>query len=188
MKKGDKRAALEMSMGTIVILVLSVSMLILGIILVRSIMCSALGLTGEVNDKVKGELNNLFASSETSEVQCVGAAGAVKVAPGETSNIFCSFKAPEKANYTIKVVDFSSDSQSLTKEDIQPWIIQSEYKATISPGDGTPKKAIRVKLPSNAPEVTLILNVQIFSGEEQISTQDLDLQISRTGFVRNTVC
>lgn len=61
--RDEKKAALELSIGTIIIIVLALTMLILGIVLVRSIMCGAIGLTGELNSKVKKEIGKIFESS-----------------------------------------------------------------------------------------------------------------------------
>lgn len=189
MKRGmNKSGALELSISTLIIIVIGVSMLILGIVLVRSIMCSAIGLTSDVNDKVRGELNTLFGSTGD-EVQCIGAGTAVKVSPGDVVNVYCAVKAPESAEYTIKVVSAQSFLASLTKETIMnDWVDQSSYTATIAPGDTSPKKAIRLSLPANAPETTIVLNVEIDKNDAQILTQDLDLQISSKGFVRSAIC
>jgi hypothetical protein len=189
MKKGmNKSGALEMSIGTLIIIVLGVSMLILGIVLVRSIMCGAIGFTGDINDKVRGELNTLFGSTGD-EVQCIGAGTAVKVSPGDVINVYCAVKAPESAKYTIKVVSAQSFLTSLTAETIMnDWLDQDSYTATIAPGDSSPKKAIRFTPPANAPETTIVLNVEIDKNDVQILTQDLDFQISSKGFIRNAIC
>lgn len=62
MKRRGKKAALELSMGTIVILVLAMAMLILGLILVRNIFFAATSSVDSLSDKVKGEITDLFAN------------------------------------------------------------------------------------------------------------------------------
>ena len=54
----SKKAAIELSMTTIVVVVLSLTLLIMGFILVRSIMCTAIGLTSDVGDKAKKQVND----------------------------------------------------------------------------------------------------------------------------------
>ncbi|MEM4271906.1 MAG: hypothetical protein QXD13_02375 [Candidatus Pacearchaeota archaeon] len=189
MKMKNKRAALEMSMGTIIILVLGVSMLILGMVLVRNIMCSAIGLTGDINDKVKGELNKLF-GAEGGEVQCIGSGGsAVKALAGETNNIYCSFKAPETSTYTISVSTVSSDTKSLASETIRNWLIEpAVFSEQISPNDQTPKKVIRIKVPDTAPDATIYITLSIKRGAEIVSTQAIDLKITRQGIISGAIC
>ena len=192
-KMGDKKAALELSIGTIVVIVLSVSMLILGIVLIRQIMCGALGLTSELNSKVKGEINQLFGSTG-GEVQCIGAGDAVKFIPGQTNNIFCSVKAPARDEYTFTVIEISSDNSRLDDATITKWLRDAGFTGSqtipISPGDDTAKKAIRMKIPEAAPEGTIFLTVETTKKDDTTFgvTQNLDLEVSRVGFVRNTIC
>jgi hypothetical protein len=56
----NRKAAMELSMSTIVILVLAMSMLILGLVLVKAIFTGAKYNVDQMNDKVKGEIGKLF--------------------------------------------------------------------------------------------------------------------------------
>lgn len=56
----NKKSALELSIGTIVILVIAMSMLILGLILVRTIFSGASENVKTMNDKVRDEIHKLF--------------------------------------------------------------------------------------------------------------------------------
>lgn len=56
----SKRAALELSVGTIVVIVLAMSMLILGLVLIRTIFSGAKYNVDIINEKVQGEINKLF--------------------------------------------------------------------------------------------------------------------------------
>jgi hypothetical protein len=58
--KLDKKGAMEMSMGTIVVLVLSMTMLILGLVLIRSIFTGAKYNVETINKKVEAEIGKLF--------------------------------------------------------------------------------------------------------------------------------
>ncbi|MEK6844252.1 MAG: hypothetical protein AABX83_02380 [Nanoarchaeota archaeon] len=56
----NKKGAVELSIGTIVIIVLAMSMLILGLILIKGIFKGATDNVEEINEKVKEEIKNLF--------------------------------------------------------------------------------------------------------------------------------
>lgn len=184
----SRRAALELSIGTVVILVLGVTMLIMGMVVTRSIMCGALGLTGEVNGKVRGELDKLFDSTE-GEVACLGSGDAVKMVPGETNIIHCSIRAPEKATYKIEIASVGSTSSSITKETVQKWVAtKGAWVGEVAPGDFDSKKPARLVIPNNAPEGNIQLQLKVQRNNELISTQDLDFEISRVGFVRSAAC
>lgn len=60
----DKRGAIEMSMTTVVVIVLAMTMLILGLTLVRTIFSGAQYNVKSINDKVRGEINKLFVDEE----------------------------------------------------------------------------------------------------------------------------
>jgi len=60
----SKKAALELSIGTIVILVLAMSMLILGLILIRTIFTGAKYNVETMNKKVEAEINKLFVEDQ----------------------------------------------------------------------------------------------------------------------------
>jgi len=59
LKKGN-RGAIELSVGTIVVIVLAMSMLILGLVLVKTIFSGAKYNVEQMNEKVIGEINKLF--------------------------------------------------------------------------------------------------------------------------------
>ncbi len=63
-KRKNKRAALELSIGTIVILVLAMSMLILGLILIRTIFKGATENVADINDAVRGQIKDLFVKED----------------------------------------------------------------------------------------------------------------------------
>jgi len=60
----NKKAAIELSIGTIVIIVLAMSMLILGLTLVRTIFKGATYNVDQLNKNVEGEINKLFNEKE----------------------------------------------------------------------------------------------------------------------------
>jgi hypothetical protein len=55
-----KKGAVELSISTIVIVVLAMSMLILGLLLIKGIFSGATYNVNKMNDKVKDEINKLF--------------------------------------------------------------------------------------------------------------------------------
>lgn len=56
----NKKAALELSIGTIVVIVIAMSMLILGLVLVRTIFTGAKYNVDQLNKNVEAEINKLF--------------------------------------------------------------------------------------------------------------------------------
>ena len=56
----SKKGAIELSMTTVVVIVLAMTMLILGLTLIRTIFTGAQYNVQSINDKVRGEINSLF--------------------------------------------------------------------------------------------------------------------------------
>ena len=64
MKTIGKKGAVELSVSTIVIIVLAMTMLILGLVLVKTIFSGAQYNVEQMNDKVKDEINKLFVEDQ----------------------------------------------------------------------------------------------------------------------------
>ena len=188
--KKSRRAAIDLSIGTIVIIVIGVTMLILGMVLVRSIMCQAIGLTGTVNDKAQAELDRYF-GEDSAEVACIGAVGTepVKMQPGTEANvIYCVIKAPQQANYQIKIVKAQSLIPTLTDDALAKWVKVDSWSGNVGTNDRTAKPAGRILIPDTAPEGSISFQLEITRDGQLISSPTLDFKISRTGFVQNLIC
>jgi hypothetical protein len=83
--KRNKQGALELSVGTIVIIVIAMSMLILGLVLVRTIFTGATDSVDELNLKVQGEVVKLFSDDERNIVVKLGADNTAKIKQGTDS-------------------------------------------------------------------------------------------------------
>ena len=190
----SKRAALELSVSTIVVIVLAVTMLIIGMVLVRNIMCNALGLTGDINDKVRGEITRLFGSSG-GEVECIGSGTEpIQIVPGRVNTIYCGIQAPRAATYEIKLTNVIDVPAGTTEQRVRSWAATDEVSARVVPGDRSDQKVIRLDVPDDAPEGLLVLQVDISKKEEgetsftSMTSQTLDFEIKRAGLVRSSVC
>lgn len=189
----NRRAAIELSMGTIVIIVLGVTMLILGMVLVRAVMCSAINLTDETGKKASAELEKYF-EERGEEVGCIGESGEAAILPGARNYIWCSFDAPEEAEYTITLKDYSPTTSTLSKNAIKAWVVKSEGKWTVSPGDKKAKAPVIFNIPKNAPEGGLGLTLEVKrklqrSGQsEVILSPEVYLKVTRVGFIRSAIC
>ena len=88
----NKKGAMELSMSTIVILVLAMTMLILGLVLVRSIFKGATSSVNDINEKVKGEISGLFVDESSKIIINLGADRIARV-QADTDNFGVSFGA-----------------------------------------------------------------------------------------------
>jgi len=194
----SKRAALELSVSTIVVIVLAVTMLIIGMVLVRNIMCNALGLTGDINDKVRGEITRLFGSSG-GEVECIGSGTEpIQIVPGRVNIIYCGIQAPRASTYGIKLSAGAEGlvaPKGITADKIRrDWVTSESVNVLVVPGERSDQKVIRLDVPDDAPEGLLIMKLDISKKDEgettstPLTAQTLDFEIKRVGLVRSSVC
>ena len=98
----DKKAAIDLSIGTVVIIVLAMSMLILGIILIRNIFVGATDSVQQIDQGVKNEINKLLKENNERVLILFPEAGLVKVKRGSRDSGFAnSLKNTGSTLYTI---------------------------------------------------------------------------------------
>jgi hypothetical protein len=78
----DRRAAMEMSVGTIVTIVLLMAVLVLGLTLTRTIFRGATESVNDLNSGVKKEINNLFGEEDKNLVIALGSQKTADVKQG----------------------------------------------------------------------------------------------------------
>jgi len=186
--KRNKKAAIELSMTTIVVVVLSLTLLIMGFILVRSIMCGVINLTNDIGDKAKSQIDELFGSTG-GEIQCIGESGSpVAMFPDETNIVWCGVRAPEKSEYKFNVKPKYDVKNSIPETQLKNWFESMNFKRDISPGDEAVKQIARLIIPENAPSGDIVLDIDIYKDNELISTKTVNYKVSRKGFIQSAIC
>lgn len=189
MRRIKKKGAMELSISTIVIIVIALTMLILGIVLVKSIMCSAIKLTSGASSAAQKEVDKLF-QANGGEIQCVGSEGdPVAMAPGSTNFVSCGIKADVTGEYEITLQSVKSlEKNAISSTQFNNWIKVDKWKGTVAPNDLLAKKVVVLELPKDAPKVSIMMQVVAKRNGEVISTQDLNFRISDMGVIRATMC
>jgi hypothetical protein len=183
----SKKAAIEMSMTTIIVIVLSLTLLIFGFVFVRSIMCTAIGLTDSIGDKAGDEINKLFGASG-GEVVCIGEGSPISMAPGETNIVYCGVNAPELQRYRFDIEPNRRLSSQVVVEFVDNWFISTNFDREIAPGDEAEKQIARVVIPDDAPEGDLVFDLDVFVDGRKKFTKTLNYKITRTGIIRSAIC
>ena len=96
----NRKGAIELSMTTVVIIVLSMTMLILGLVLVRTIFQGAQYNVQSINDKVRGEINKLFTEEAQKIVVYLPVEGA-KIKQGESYGVVFAVKNIETTEQSL---------------------------------------------------------------------------------------
>ena len=171
-----KKGAIELSIGTIVILVLAMAMLVLGLVLVKNIFSGATYNINTINDKVKQEIGNLFAEEGKSVVYLADHKADIKqgdnwgVAFAVRNNVVGTSQSAV-FSYEIVATDISPDCRGLTKEIAQSWIKSRRTdSSSLAPGE-TGYFLSRLVIPEDAPLCVVPYNI-IVKKDGQTYTQD----------------
>lgn len=154
----NKFAAMEMSIGTIVVIVLAMSMLILGLVFVRNIMCSGIIITEQISAGAENEIKGLF-NVDDYGVKCMGEAGEeVKLGDGGKRQIVCVVKTDETLDYDLKIKSIESIGGVKTNV-VQDWIIDKDWKGKVAPGEQTVVVAV-LDIPRNTDSTNLKITLE----------------------------
>jgi len=186
----QKRGAIELSIGTIVILVIAISMLILGIIFVRSIMCAGIGVSEDLSAGVKNEIATLFGADKYG-VRCAGEGSQeVKIGSGGKRKIICIIKTDQQSEYSLKTDVTVLGKGGAPQSTVEKWILQDEWEGQVSPGgSGTEAVALYLDIPRDAPTTTIQLKVDAENKETGTSTtHTAEIEIVPVGYFKTTLC
>ncbi len=132
-----KKGAMELSVGTIVIIVLAMSMLILGIILIRGIFTGSTNAIDEVNKNVINEINDAFGDPDK-KIVVYPTARTVTIGQGDTGKGFAfsvKNKDIQQHDFTWKVAvdeEYKIEEKcKITSGEANFWIVQDTGSFTL---------------------------------------------------------
>lgn len=116
----NRSAAMEMSVGTIVTIVLLVTVLVLGLVMVRSIFSSGTNAIGEIDKQIQDQINKLFTEGESDKgLSVYPVSREITMKKGEEGGFGFSIKnlnnEPTQFNYEVYADEISEDC-IMTKE------------------------------------------------------------------------
>jgi len=180
----NKKAAMELSIGTIVIIVLAMSMLILGLLLIKTIFTGAKYNVDVMNDKVRDEINKLFV--EDKKIVIYLANQEAKVKQGDSWGVAFAIKnlktgTPEATKFTYDVVVNNpaevKQNCGVNEKEALSWIkAGSSGSIQIVPG-GTYATIIRFQIPETAPLCIVRYNINVKADAEFYTADSFDINI-----------
>lgn len=192
----QNKKGFEMSINTIVILVIAVTMLILGIVLVKTIMCGAMNLAATTNEGAQAQINKLFSTEGGSEVSCMGTSNPIDIIPGRYNYLGCGFNAKSgklyNYNYTLISAQTKESKTDIKADVLKSWIVDKSSltgSTEIQAGQTGYGQFIIIP-PEDADEAVLIFNYRITDKAGNIigSTGKMTANVRRVGFVQNSIC
>jgi hypothetical protein len=184
--KKNRKAQMEMSVGTIVTIVLLVTLLILGIVLIKSIFSSAKGVVDLTDSQLRGEIDKLF--SEDSKISIYPGTRLLEMKQESTDGVGLGIKnlltGAEDSNKTFSYEVVASDADLKTKCGIdattaESWIVtgRSEDSIPIPSGDFTTQKVL-FEIPAGSPLCTVRFRINVYTdGRVIYATDFFDLKV-----------
>lgn len=121
-----KKAAMEMSVGTIVTIVLLMTVLIMGLVLVRTIFKSSTENITSIDEAVKDQLRELFVSDNSRKIVILPVRREISLKKGESGGFAFAIRNDEPStgsfSYDVSIVEIASNCQ-MTNEAAESLII-----------------------------------------------------------------
>jgi len=182
-RKGRK-AAMEMSVGTIVTIVLLMTVLILGLVLVRTIFKGSVENINSIDQSVKNEINKLFSEDDSRKVVVYPATRDISIAKGSEGGFGFSIRNTEPSDqtftYTVTVSEIPSGCQ-MTQQEAEGLIILGKTGSVQIPSGDSLENPVLVKFSvgesASICNIRYGLNVKQNDGTLYLPTVSVDLNI-----------
>lgn len=178
-----KKGAIELSIGTIVIVVLAMSMLILGLVLVKNIFSGSTDNILTMNEKTKDEINKLFVEDKKTVVYLSNQIA--RIEQGKDWGVAFGIKNLEKGtaesdnfNYEVKVSDPDVKKKCGVDESIiTEWIKTGRADSiNLNPGE-TYYGIVRFMIPNTAPLCTIRFHIIVQKDGTHYATDFFDVDV-----------
>ena len=181
MKINSKRAAIEMSMGTMVIIVLSMIVLVLGIFFIQKIFSAGTNAIDGIDSKVQDEIDNLFAQ-EGKKLVIYPKEREIRMKQGSSGGFGFSIENKEMTSgiftYVVSVGEITSECQ-MTEEQAESLIILGKSGSRTLTSGAKLEDAILVKfnIPETAPLCSIRYRIEVEKDGIAYTGSDVDLVI-----------
>ena len=179
--KRNRKAAMEMSVGTIVTIVLLVTVLILGIFLVQQIFKGARGAVDLTQKALEEEINKLF--TEDKKMVIYPSSRFVEIEQGEIDGVGVGIKnllegVAGSQDFTYETVVSNTGKCAETAEQIETWIEQGKSETFPIPVGDLSAQKILIQPPTGSSLCTVRFRVNVFVGEAAYATDFFDIKVT----------
>ena len=177
----NKLGAMEMSVGTIVTIVLLMAVLVLGLVMVRTIFKSSTENINVVDQKVKDQINKLFSEDDLKQI-IIYPSSYIQLNKGKSAGFGLSIRNTEDSqgsfSYTITAKE-TSCGMTLTAADSLIAVGKTRDGITIAAGSVMQDPIyVRFDIPETAPPCIVSYNVDVEKdGRTYGSTIPVDVEI-----------
>lgn len=192
----SKHGAMELSISTVVVIVLAMSMLVLGLVLVGQIFDTGNEIVLELDNKLKVEMNKLLSEEQKDVIVYAGSDGIVTVKAGtdaggvaiaartkdgsavnDRNRIQYKISFQAKSNSNCLGILGDAQTKSLFKESIDSFIPSDEYDSDVA------SSLILIAIPESTPECSqkIYIDVKDTKTGQAIGGSSFILEIKKSG-------
>jgi len=188
--KNKKSGAMEMSIGTIVTIAILMVVLVMGMYLVRTIMCSGIILTEEISESVTNEVKGLF-GAEDYGVKCMGEAGhRATLGDGGRRQVVCMINDDSQRDYDLRIKNVKSlnaDTGGTSTNIIKDWILDEGWEGTVSPGQKT-VTILLLDIPREVSDTSLKIEIEERVDGITKETHISYIDVKHVGTLNSAIC
>ena len=177
----SKRGAMEMSVGTIVTIVLLMSVLVLGIVFIQKIYGGAMNIVDMTNEQLTEEVNKLF--GENKEMVIYPSSRKVKIKQDESNGFGIGIKNLLKGTAGTKTFSYDTvvadvGNCGVGESEIESWIIVGKSESDIPiPSGGNSVQKVILEIPVGSPLCTFKLRINVDAEETSYATDSVFIEI-----------
>jgi len=181
----SQRAAMELSISTIVVIVLAMSMLILGLVLVKNIFSGAQNIVDMNQDQLENKISKMY--GEDQKMVIYPSSQMVNVKQGESGGFGFGIKnlnqgssANIQFSYSIIISDEDMVAKcGISKEALMDYMVtpQEESGLSLASGELTTAKVI-FETDVGAPLCTVRFRINTFAGEQPYASGFVDVKFT----------
>lgn len=179
----NKRGAMEMSVGTIVTIVLLMTVLVLGLVLVRTIFSGATENIASIDESVKAEISKLFSEDNSKKVIIFPPTREISIKKGESGGFGLSIRNTEQEeltfSYDVSVGEIACPGMTQTTAEQLIILGKSRDGIKIPSGDVLENPIlVKFDIPESASLCNIRYNLDIDKGSQAyLPTLTIDLEI-----------
>ena len=170
MDKNSKRAAMEMSVGTMVTIVLLMIVLVLGIFFIQKIFKSGSNAIDTIDSQTQSELQKLFAN-ENAKIAFYPSSRDVVVNRADDPKGFAFSirnNDVEEAAFTFSTIatDASKCGSTFSEEDANNMLLGGAGTINVGSSDISEGRIVKFVVPESAPSCTIEYNLNVKKGAD----------------------
>lgn len=184
----EKKGAMEMALGTVVTVILLVSVLALGLVFIKKIYDEGIALTDILNEQVYSEIEKIFAESDALIV-IFPRTNTISIKRGTSDEGFAfaldNLKSEDTEFHWKVFVDPDFDIENsncrITSAEAEKWILQKEGKTFLQRNSDSSQnpELILFTVPRNAPICVISYVVEVYSSDKKYVESPVKIQIKK---------